>query len=311
MSKTPFVQLNLPLREEFSACKSLLLAGMGGGFDVFCAIPLYLSLKAQGVNVHLGSLSFAPIEHVRGVEKLSENLFGVTAAYKTPLPYFPEGRLVRWFAEEQNEDVTVWCLRGIGGATITDAYTQLATHLQLDGVLLVDGGVDGILRGDEQGLGTILEDAYSLAAVAALTNLPHRWLMCVGFGSETEVNHQEIFANIADLTKRGGFRGVCAFANGIPECDAYEKAVTYAHAYPRQDPSVVNASILSAMHGEFGDFHLTEKTKGSKLAISPLMTLCWFFDLMTVADASVLLPALRHTRTFQESLMAVAQCKKR
>jgi hypothetical protein len=141
------MQLNLPLNDEFLNCKSLLLAGMGGGFDVFCAIPLYLALKAQGVNVHLASLSFAPVEHVRGVEKLSENLFEVTAEYKTPLPYFPEGRLVRWFAEERGEDVTVWCLRGIGGATITDAYAKLATHLQLDGVLLVDGGVDGLLRG--------------------------------------------------------------------------------------------------------------------------------------------------------------------
>jgi hypothetical protein len=35
------MQLNLPDLAALSACRNLLVAGMGGGFDVFCGLPVY------------------------------------------------------------------------------------------------------------------------------------------------------------------------------------------------------------------------------------------------------------------------------
>jgi hypothetical protein len=57
-------------------------------------------------------------------------------------------------------------------------------------VVLVDGGTDILLRGDENALGMPVEDITSLAAVAALS-LPIKLVTSLGFGIDTNdgVNH--------------------------------------------------------------------------------------------------------------------------
>ncbi len=85
----------------------------------------------------------------------------------------------------------------------------------------------------------------------------------------------------------------------------YEEAVLYAQGKRYSDPSVINSCIISATRGHFGDHHLTEKTKGSRLHISPLMSWYWFFDLPTVARHNYFLSALRDTDTFLDALHAV------
>jgi hypothetical protein len=60
-------------------------------------------------------------------------------------------------------------------------YAHLVQSLGLDAIVLVDGGTDILLRGDEAGLGTPSEDMASLAAVAAM-DVPTRVVVCVGFG---------------------------------------------------------------------------------------------------------------------------------
>ena len=41
------MDLNLPVLESLLSCKSLLIAGTGGGFDVFCGIPIYYELRKR------------------------------------------------------------------------------------------------------------------------------------------------------------------------------------------------------------------------------------------------------------------------
>jgi hypothetical protein len=77
-------------------------------------------------------------------------------------------------------------------------------------------------------------------------------------------------------------------------------------AQPWQEASRINSCIVSAAEGRFGDYHLTELTKGSRLAISPLMALYWFFDLPAVARRSLLLDRLQYTHTFQDALRTYA-----
>jgi hypothetical protein len=50
-----------PLFERLRGSRRVLLAGAGGGFDVYAAIPLYLSLQARGVEVHLANLTFTDL----------------------------------------------------------------------------------------------------------------------------------------------------------------------------------------------------------------------------------------------------------
>ena len=86
---------------------------------------------------------------------------------------------------------------------------------------------------------------------------------------------------------------------------AYDEAVTHVQSKEFQDPSVINSSIVSAVHGNYGDYHLTEKTKRSKLWISPLMPLYWFFDFDIVVKQNMLLPEIEGTMLFRDVLYEV------
>src|SRR5215212_1908997 len=112
------MELNLPVLEELKKCRSLLIAGMGGGFDIYCGLPIYLTLKAHGINCHLASLSFAQMGFVKNAEKLSEHVIGVTAESRSPAFYLPELHLARWFGEHRSEEVTVWCFDAEGAAPL-------------------------------------------------------------------------------------------------------------------------------------------------------------------------------------------------
>ena len=299
------MDLNLPILSELSRCKNLLIAGMGGGFDVFCGLPIYFELKKHGINAHLANFSFSDIENLDFGIRLTKTLVGVTPRAERVFPYFPEFHLVNWFTERRKEEITIWCFHKTGAAPRTENYNILAEHLSLDGILLVDGGVDSLVRGDEAELGTAIEDLTSLYAVNQLSHIQNRWLACIGFGAEQNLTHVHIFENIASLTKAGGFLGACSLTPQMESYQAYDEAVTYVQGNEFQDASVINSSIVSAVRGNYGDYHLTEKTERGRLWISPLMPLYWFFDFDDVIKQNMLLPEIEGTMLFRDALYKV------
>lgn len=299
------MDFNIPILNELLSCKNLLIAGMGGGFDVFCGLPIYYELKKRGQNVHLANFSFADIENVRHGTRLTPTLVGVTFDPKQMYPYFPEFYLSEWFKVNQNQEVVVWCFQKTGAFPLTENYHALAEHLSLDGILLVDGGVDSLMRGDEAEKGTVVEDATSLFAVNELASIKQRFLVCTGLGAERDITYAHVFENIAALTKDGGFLGACSLTPEMPAYQAFESAVLHVQGKPFHDPSVINSSIISAVRGNYGDYHLTEKTRGSRLWISPLMALYWFFDFERVVKRNLFLEQLRGTYTFRDALFRV------
>jgi len=299
------MNLNIPILDRLTNCKNLLIAGMGGGFDVFCGLPIYFELKKHGINTHLANFSFSDIENLDFGIRLTKSLVGVTSKQERVYPYFPELHLANWFKEKRNEDTAVWCFHKTGAAPLTENYEILAKHLSLDGILLVDGGVDSLVRGDEAELGTAIEDLTSLYAVNQLTKIPVRLLACIGFGAEQNLTHAHILENISSLTAAGGFLGACSLTPQMDSYQTYDDAVTYVQSNEFQDPSVINSSIVSAVRGHYGDYHLTEKTKRSKLWISPLMSLYWFFDFDEVVKQNMLLPEIAATMLFRDALYKV------
>ena len=299
------MDLNLPILNQLSNCKNLLIAGMGGGYDVFCGLPIYFELQKHGINAHLANFSFSDIESIDFGFRLTKTLVGITSKAKRVFPYFPELHLANWFKEKRNEEITVWCFHKTGAAPLTENYKFLAEHLSLDGILLVDGGVDSLVRGDEAEMGTAIEDLTSLYAVNQLSNVPTRLLVCIGFGAEQNLTHAHIFENIASLTKAGGFLGACSLIPQMETYQVYDEAVTYVQSNEFQDPSVINSSIVSAVRGNFGDYHLTEKTKRSHLWISPLMSIYWFFDFDCVVKQNMLLPEIEGTMLFRDALYRI------
>jgi hypothetical protein len=305
------MNLNLPIFDQVATCQNLLIAGMGGGYDLFCGLPLYFELQKKGQTVHLANFSFSDVVHFTSGTRLTSTLVGVDGTYEHIVPYFPELYLAKWFKEKRNEPMTVWCFQKTGAAPLLENYRILIQHLHIDGILLIDGGVDSLVRGDETQTATLIEDANSLFAVNELNNLSVRLIACLGFGAEQDLTYPQVLENIATLTKARGFLGTCSLLPQMWAYQVYEEAVLYVQSQPVQDPSVINSSIISAVRGEYGNYHLTEKTRGSRLEISPLMSVYWFFDLPTVAAQNLYLAHLRHSQTFMEALQAYLSVRKK
>ncbi|MBI5927990.1 MAG: DUF1152 domain-containing protein [Chloroflexi bacterium] len=295
------MNLNLPILSELTKCKSILIAGMGGGFDVFSGLPIYFELEKRGLDVHLANLSFSDIAGLNEGEQLTDTLVGVSADLEIFTDYFPEYYLSQWFLEERNEYITIWCFEKTGARPLIKNYRALIEHLGVDAVLLVDGGIDSLMCGDEPEPGTILEDTLSILAVDELRMLKFRGLACLGMGIEAEVGYAHLFENIAKLSKDKAFKGVCSLTASMPCYRSYEQATLYTFDQQPEHPSVIGSSVISAVRGEYGNYHLTKRTIGNTLNISPLMPIYWFFDLKAVARHNILIPQLRLTFTIDEA----------
>ena len=286
-------ELRLPSVVENSQC--VLVAGAGGGFDVFAGLPIYERLRLLGKRVFLANLSFVCLG-TTGAKALTPALYEVEPSTTGQDFYFPERTLAQ-FLSRRGENVKVYAFEKLGVAPIREGYTHLVQSLGLDAIVLVDGGTDILLRGDEAGLGTPAEDMASLAAVAAI-NVPRRIVACVGFGVDTYhgVCHANWLENVAALITEGGFLGAAALLERMPEVQLYIDAVNAAEVATSRQPSIVNGSIVSAIEGRFGDYHRNPRTQSSKLFINPLMSLLWAFDLAAVARRNLYLDRLADTQ---------------
>ncbi len=306
------MRLNLPVLDQLSSCKNLLIAGMGGGFDIFCGLPIYFELQHKERQVHLANLSFSNIAFSKAASienrfQLTETLVGITAKTEDVNIYFPELYLAQWFQEKHDREVTIWCFKKTGVQTLLSNYCILINHLLIDGILLIDGGVDSLIRGDEADMGTLIEDSTSLSAVSELTQVPIRLIGCLGFGAERDISYAHVLENIAALAESAGFLGSCSLVKQMESYQAYEDAVLYVQNKPFQEPSVINSSIVSAVQGHYGDYHLTDRTKDSELWISPLMSIYWFFDLPAVVERHLFLSEIFLTDTFSDVMAAMLQ----
>jgi len=287
---------SLPFFERLDAARSVLIAGAGGGFDVFSGLPIYFALRRMGKAVHLANLSFSWLAKTDGA-RVCPGLVEVTAATNGDMDYFPEKHLSAWF-RARGEDVPVFCFEKTGVRPLRDAYATLAERLGADAVVLADGGTDSLLRGDEADLGTPAEDMSSIAAVEAL-DVPVKLLTSIGFGVDAfhGVCHAHVLEAVAALAKSGGFLGAFSLLREMDEFALYAQAMDAVTAAMPRYPSIVNTSIVSAVEGDYGDVHRTQRTQGSELWINPLMALYFTFDLHAIAERVLFLSALRQTET--------------
>jgi hypothetical protein len=142
--------------DELDQAQNVLIAGAGGGFDVFAGLPLYFWLRSAGKTVHLANLSFTNLKICDG-ERPVPSLVRVGPHTGGSEFYFPERHLATWLTQRFGE-TPVYAIERTGARPVMTACEWLVQTLHLDTLILVDGGTDSLMRGDESGLGTPQED---------------------------------------------------------------------------------------------------------------------------------------------------------
>eukprot|EP00928_Gymnodinium_smaydae_P046127 TRINITY_DN30729_c0_g1_i1.p1 TRINITY_DN30729_c0_g1~~TRINITY_DN30729_c0_g1_i1.p1 ORF type:complete len:539 (+),score=89.14 TRINITY_DN30729_c0_g1_i1:46-1662(+) len=297
--------LHAKLWQKLESCQSVLLAGCGGGYDVYQALPLYFNLRAMGKSVHLASLTFSETHAMRGAAQPIHGLFEVTADTSYPNDYCPEGHLASYLKQRHGIETAVFTI-GVGldqgYAIVQAAYQHLADSLRIDGVLVVDGGSDSLMAGDEEQLATIEEDHISLLAAHDIQReeLSLRALVVLGLGVDRfhGCSDAASLRAVAELTAAGGLLGMQQLQADSEPVRFYREAVEYADERAASS-SIVAHSVLSAIEGRYGNFHANERTAGSVLYINPMMAMMWSFDLDHVLRRwrPTLADLLRRTRT--------------
>lgn len=137
--------------------------------------------------------------------------------------------------------------------------------------------------------------------------LDEKIVVCLGFGVDRHhgVCHAQFLEATAALAREGAFRGAMSLLAGMPEVDAFRAAVAFANEQMPRFPSIVANSVVSAIEGDFGDVHRTDRTEGSRLWINPLMAMYWAFDLDAVARRCLYLPAVLSTTTWTDVRAAI------
>ncbi|MFB8007187.1 DUF1152 domain-containing protein [Nocardia sp. NPDC056000] len=292
---TSFSLAEPPLFTRLRDASSVLIAGAGGGFDIYGGLPLAVALEGLGKRVHLANLSFSDLRRTPLEDWLLPGVAAVTPETTGNDDYFPERTLARWLASTGREPI-VYAFPKSGVRPLRAAYAGLIAHLGVDALVLVDGGTDILLRGDEAGLGTPQEDMTSLAAVAPFDGLT-RLVVSIGFGIDAYhgVCHAHVLENLAALQQQHAFLGALSIPRDSPEGAAYFAAVVHALNETPLRPTVVHSQIASALRGEFGDVHATDRTAGSELFVNPLMAMYLTVDLPALARMVDYLPLLEPT----------------
>ncbi|WP_149824434.1 DUF1152 domain-containing protein [Streptomyces tailanensis] len=287
----------------------ILVAGAGGGFDVYAGLPLALALRSAGKQVHLANLSFADLYGLDLNVWLEQDVAAVGPDTTARGDYFPERTLAQWLHLHRLPS-TVYALSRTGVAPLRDAYRALLHHLGgIDAIVLVDGGTDILMRGDEHGLGTPEEDMASLGAVAGLDEVPHRLVACLGFGVDAYhgVNHSLVLENLAALDRDGAYLGAFSLPRDSREGAQYLDAVAHAQRCTPDHPSIVNGSVAAAVRGDFGDVRFTERTRDSELFINPLMALYFCVDAVGLARRNLYLDRLEKTALTRQISSIIAE----
>jgi len=291
-----------------------LVAGAGGGFDFLCGLPICLELERRGHDVTIASYSFAPLGKVEGGRWHGDHLVEIDAASSMPGGgYFPEVRLSKWY-EGRGIDKRIWCLTREGVQPTLRSYDYLIGKFGIDTVICVDGGVDGIFRGDEHDLGTPSMDSASVIA-ASLCRVRTRIYACTAFGTEGaegKVSHAQVLNRMADLIRGDAMLGVGTILRRQPSGGLFAEGARYVlDAMPDVNQSTIVNSVLAAMDGAFGRTAVNAKTRERMPWISPLTAMIWYFDAGAVARMKLFYDEAVRSETVEEVASAIDRARTR
>ena len=304
--------MHIPFPFEHRA--RILIAGAGGGYDFLCGLPIALALMEKGHSVCFANYSFTRLHEVQKAQWITPDVLKVD--HNASMPdgaYFPEVKMSKWFKEEKGMDMPVYCYANLGVRPLEKVFRHLRDMLAIDGLIVVDGGVDGIFRGDEFDLGTPSMDSVSVIA-GSLVPFASKAYVMTAFGSEGvnhEVSHADALARVAQLTKTNDFFGVSCLLANQSSCLDFLKAVRHIlDRTAKQHHSNIVGSMVKAVEGDFGEMAVNAKTIDSPIWVSPLTNMFWYFDLGAVARMKLFYKDALRTDTVAEVADLIADIRK-
>jgi hypothetical protein len=299
--------------------RTVMLCGCGGGFDFVHSMALYPELNRLGKEVVIGSYSFGDPARIQGDTEIvfrDKNVIvkRVTAASVPDPSYGPEVHVCRFlderFPKSAPHHAYAYYARHFTVPMLHRLYEQLRREHAIDAFVLVDGGSDSLMVGDEEGLGDPIEDCVSVTAVALLEGLKAKILISVGLGCD-RFNHVSDAASlraVAELTAIGGFLGGVAMEPTSVGFLFYRDCLD--HIYERQAfRSIIGGAIASAAEGHFAADEvpprLQSQLRPGELFLWPLMSVFWAFDVDKVAQRSQMSEWIRDTMSVKECYDAV------
>jgi hypothetical protein len=314
------------LRRLFDpSIRTVFLAGCGGGFDFVHSLLLYHSLHAAGKVIVLGSYSFVDVTSYgtdfwhgsgkSGVIRVTAQTPSSSVDEEYSSYYAPEKHVASYLdcacPENAPHCVYAYGARNFSPTMLADVYNRIIDVHQVDAVVLIDGGSDSLMRGDESGLGDPVEDAVSVCTVAHLLKPAEnarspllRMMFTVGLGVDrfNDVSDAASLRAIAEISRDGGFLGSFSIERGSLDFMFYRDAVEHIYAQQRFR-SVVTGAILGSSEGYYGSelptWLLSERrVQAGDLFLWPLTAMVWMFDVDAVARRSLVAEWVRNAASY-------------
>ncbi|MGR7000163.1 hypothetical protein ACU686_22315 [Yinghuangia aomiensis] len=257
--------------------------GAGGGFDVYAGLPLRPLPHAPGRGrCTWRDLSFG--SSLAGLPVGSWRPPTSPPSPRVPRPietYFPELDPGPVAEDPRLSGLPSCAFPQIGVQPLRAAYRALIGPARHRRRRARRRGTDILMRGDEAGLGTPREDLTSVAALAALDDVPQRLVVSVGFGVDA-YRKGRVTRRIAGEHRGAGARRrlprrvfhTARHPGGAP-CSWTRRGHTPgAHPGPPEHRERLDrrrrARAQPSATSEF-----TTRTSGSELFVNPLVSLCF------------------------------------
>lgn len=210
-----------------------LVLGVGGGYDIYTALPWYFSLSSEEQSLCiLANYSFT--EDLYKYENYIVPIVPSTTRTEKNKDYFPEHDLAKFI------NSTVYAIRLIPAPLLITELRKFIDFHHIEHIYLFDGGTDSILYGDELLWGSPLEDSQTILACYKL-GLPCR-LFVSAFNiddcdSQAYLRHWKSSKNSNKITLG-------------PHLSGWDR---YVHIVQTLEyPSIIQESIIAAAQGHRG-----------------------------------------------------------
>jgi hypothetical protein len=277
--------------------KLFIIAGCGGGHDIFCGLPLYhkLSNEYETEQIVLVSFSFTEKELMMNSQEISKKCYVVNCTQSDDdqtYEYFPEHCLAKILQKEVYAFVDYPTCNEMINAykTIISNYSNKFNESLEVYIFLVDGGSDSLMTGKEIKLGTPVEDIMQMKSVFDLQidNIKINKYLSV-LGANVDVGHGILLEDITNRLEH--LEKKCLISKRVLNKDDSDVQF-YIDIFNKSNPrnSIVNSLIVATIEGYRGYYvpdHLKTRIINSVVDLTLITCTFYVFDLKGVIEENV------------------------